>query len=172
MSSADDLLECASKSPRPLFKDRHNFVPLPYRGVSVQTYNGSMTEHEIANCFLGRETYRRTEFIVLRSSDGKSAVIAVDASNREDLFAPIVHVEVLALPDNCSYLRDPIPIVLTHRLLPRSPSSTTLAKTVPLSAKENTITSISSIILVPWCSRSSKSLPPSRQNSSIWSATF
>src|SRR3984893_7328244 len=107
MSSADDLLECASKSPRPLFKDRHNFVPLPYRGVSVQTYNGSMTEHEIANCFLGRETYRRTEFIVLRSSDGKSAVIAVDASNREDLFAPIVHVEVLALPDNCSYLRDP-----------------------------------------------------------------
>lgn len=107
MSSADDLLECASKSPRPLFKDRHNFVPLPYRGVSVQAYSDSMTEHEIANSFLGRETYRRTEFIVLRASDGGHAVIAVDASDREALFAPIVHVEVLALPDACFYVRDP-----------------------------------------------------------------
>jgi hypothetical protein len=92
---------------RPLFKDRLNFVPLPYRGVSVQAFDGPMTEQGIVASFLGRETYRRTEFIVLRAPDGRYAVIAVDALNREDLFAPIVHVEVLGLPDTCAYLHDP-----------------------------------------------------------------
>jgi hypothetical protein len=106
MAAADSLVARHAKSHRPLFKDRLNFVPLPYRGVSVQAYDGPMTEHGIARSFLGREIYRRTEFIVLRAPDGQHAVIAVDAANREALFAPIVHVEVLALPDSCSFLRD------------------------------------------------------------------
>ena len=105
--ASDDVLVSGAESSRTLFKDRKNFVPLPYRGVSVQAYDGPMTEGGIAGYFLGRETYRRTEFIVLRASDGGHAVISVDASNREALFAPIVHLEVLALPDSCSYLRDP-----------------------------------------------------------------
>lgn len=107
MPASDSLITRKVKPARPLFKDRLNFVPLPYRGVSVQAYDGPMTEQGIAASFLGRETYRRTEFIVLRAPDGRYAVIAVDASNRADLFAPIVHVEVLALPDTCTYLRDP-----------------------------------------------------------------
>jgi hypothetical protein len=107
VSASDALFVPAAKSHRPLFKDRRNFVPLPYRGVSVQAYDGPMTEQGIARWFLGRETYRRTEFIVLRAPDKQNAVIAVDASNREALFAPIVHVEVLALPETCCYLRDP-----------------------------------------------------------------
>lgn len=92
---------------RLFFKDRLNFVPLPYRGVSLQAFDGPMTEQGIVASFLGRETYRRTEFIVLRAPDGRYAVIAVDALNREDLFAPIVHVEVLGLPDTCAYFHDP-----------------------------------------------------------------
>jgi hypothetical protein len=96
-----------SNSLRPLFKDRLNVVPLPYRGVSVQAYDGPMTETGIASHFLGRETYRRTEFIVLKAPSGEHAVIAVDAADREPLFAPIVHVEILALPDACFYARDP-----------------------------------------------------------------
>ncbi len=107
MSSASGLRPTKAKTVRPLFKERLNVVPLPYRGVSVQAYDGPMTERGIVSHFLGRETYRRTEFIVLRAHDGRHAVIAVDASNREALFAPIMHVEVLALPDACTYLRDP-----------------------------------------------------------------
>jgi hypothetical protein len=56
---------------------------------------------------MGKETYRRTEFIVLRAPNGGHAVIAVDASDREPLFAPIDHVEVLSMPDTCAYVRDP-----------------------------------------------------------------
>jgi len=107
MPAAAGLLAPDPKSSHPLFKDRLNVVPLPYRGVSVQAYDGPMTEHGIASHFLGRETYRRTEFIVLRASGGGHAVIAVDAADREPLFAPIEHVEVLALPDTCFYVRDP-----------------------------------------------------------------
>jgi hypothetical protein len=107
LPASEGLVARKAQSPCPLFKNRLNFVPLPYRGVSVQAYDGPMTELGIVNAFLGREAYRRTEFIVLQTEDQRHAVIAVDASNREDLFAPIVHVEVLALPDTCIYLRDP-----------------------------------------------------------------
>jgi hypothetical protein len=107
LPASDSLVARKARAARPLFKDRLNFVPLPYRGVSVQSYDGPMTATGIVASFLGRETYRRTEFIVLRADVDQHAVIAVDALNREDLFAPIVHVEVLALPDTCAYLRDP-----------------------------------------------------------------
>ena len=73
-----------------------NIVPLPYRGVSVQNYDGPMTREGVVSHFTGRETYRRTEFIVLRAKSDQFAVIAVDAVDREPLFSPIAHVEVLA----------------------------------------------------------------------------
>lgn len=96
-----------AKAEYTLLASKTNLVPLPYRGVSVQTYVGPMTKDAIVNHFLGRETYRRTEFIVLKAPDGGRAVIAVDACDRGPLFAPIDHVEVLALPESCVYVRDP-----------------------------------------------------------------
>lgn len=107
MPASARLLASDPISSRPLLKDRLNVVPLPYRGVSVQAYHGPLTADGITSHFLGRETYRRTEFIVLKAPDGAHAVIAVDAVDREPLFAPIDHVEVLALPDTCFYVRDP-----------------------------------------------------------------
>jgi len=89
------------------FAHEFNIVPLPYRGVSVQNYDGPMTREDVVSHFTGRETYRRTEFIVLRAKGDQFAVIAVDALDREPLFSPIAHVEVLALPDSCVYVRDP-----------------------------------------------------------------
>jgi len=106
MAASTSPLPFEAKSSHPSFKDSFNVVPLPYRGVSVQAYDGPMTEEGITGRFLGRETYRRTEFIVLRAPDGGHAVIAVGALDREPLFAPIAHVEVLALPDACHYVRD------------------------------------------------------------------
>ena len=64
-------------------------MPLPYRGVSVQPYDGEMTEAAIVAQLLGREAYRRTEFIVLRGPQDQYAVVAVTARDREPLFSPI-----------------------------------------------------------------------------------
>jgi len=96
-----------AENARHLFKNSFNVVPLPYRGVSVQPYDGPMTEEGIIARFLGRETYRRTEFIVLRAPDGGCAVIAVEAVDRQPLFSPISHVEVLALSSACHFVHDP-----------------------------------------------------------------
>lgn len=90
----------------PLLRDRRNVVELPYRGVSVQPYEGAMTEPAIKAHLLGREAYRRTNVIVLRGADGAYALAAIGAANRETLFAPIEHVEVLALPESCRFVID------------------------------------------------------------------
>ena len=80
-----------------------NFVPLPYRRVSVQPYQGKMTEPAIRAHLMGRETYRRTDFIVLRKG-GDTAVVEVTAPDRQSLFSPIDGVRVLALPDKCLFV--------------------------------------------------------------------
>ena len=83
-----------------------NLVPLPYRRVSVQPYAGEMTEAAIRQHLMGRETYRRTDFVVLRKDDA-TAVVAVTAPDRQSLFSPIDSVEVLALPDTCVFAELP-----------------------------------------------------------------
>jgi hypothetical protein len=83
-----------------------NFVPLPYRRVSVQPYVGEMTEAAIRQHLMGRETYRRTDFVVLRKDDA-TAVVAVTAPDRQSLFSPIDSVEVLALPDTSVFAELP-----------------------------------------------------------------
>ena len=88
------------------YRDKKNVVPIPYRGTSVQNYAGEMTEKAIQSAFLGKEAYRRTEFIVLKGSDNKTAVVAIQKSDYEPLFSNITHVEVLGLPDNCTYIND------------------------------------------------------------------
>lgn len=80
-----------------------NFVPLPYRRVSVQPYAGEMTEKAIRSHLMGREAYRRTDFIVLRKGE-ETAVVEVTAPDRESLFSPIDGVRVLALPPRCTFL--------------------------------------------------------------------
>jgi len=80
-----------------------NLVPLPYRRVSVQHYDGPMTEHAIKELLLSREAYRRTDFIVLRGNEGETALVAITRSESEPLFSQITSVELLALPDTCVY---------------------------------------------------------------------
>lgn len=92
---------------KPKLRGTRNLTPLPYRGVSVQPYAGEMTEAAIVAQLLGRETYRRTEFIVLRGPQAQYAVVAVTARDRGPLFSPIDSVEALALPDDCVYIKDP-----------------------------------------------------------------
>jgi hypothetical protein len=71
-----------------------------------------MTEDAITAWLLGREAYRRTDFIVLRQ-DGENAVVAITRVGKpsdlsdEPLFSPITSVEVLALPETCVYAELP-----------------------------------------------------------------
>lgn len=84
-----------------------NLVPLPYRRVSVQRHGGPLVAGAIVAHFLGREAYRRTDYVVLRGEGEATAVIAITRTNDVDLFSPIADVEVLALPDTCRYVCSP-----------------------------------------------------------------
>jgi hypothetical protein len=80
-----------------------NFICRPYRGVSVQHWDGPLEEGAVKEVLLAREAYRRTEFIVIRSGP-ETAVVAVTCSSQEALFNPVVDVEWLAGPDDCTYV--------------------------------------------------------------------
>lgn len=84
-----------------------NLVPLPYRRVSVQRYNGPMTADAIRRLLLSREAYRRTDFIVLRGVGTETAVVAITRAENEPLFSQITSVEVLALPETCVFVQRP-----------------------------------------------------------------
>jgi len=90
---------------QPALLSRTNVVPSAYRGVSVSHERGmdGLRDH-----FLGREAYRRTRFIVARDDAGATAVLRDEKESTGPLFSPIVDVEVLAGPDECAYVEDPL----------------------------------------------------------------
>jgi hypothetical protein len=86
-----------------------NLVPGQYRKVSVATVDaGALTGEGLSAHFLGREVYRHTRFVVVRSAQGEAtAVVEVDHPDDGALFAPVRSVEVLALPHECACVVDP-----------------------------------------------------------------
>lgn len=83
----------------------YNLVPLPYRHVSVQPYDGPMTEMAIVAHLLGKDSYRRTRYVILEQG-GRCAVAAVKRVSEKPLFSSITEVMVLALPDTCLLVED------------------------------------------------------------------
>lgn len=81
-----------------------NFICRPYRGVSVQHWDGPLEEAAVTEVLLAREAYRRTEFVVLRAAGGATALVRLTCSGQEALFNPITAVEWLAGPDGCRYV--------------------------------------------------------------------
>lgn len=110
-------------------KQRRNFVPLPYRCVSFQPYEGSMAADSIAEYVLSREVYRRTDIIILHNDSQEYAVAAVQRASSDILFTTVEKVEILALPDDCIFINDPetdpgnpsalAKIALKHRVTPQ-----------------------------------------------------
>ncbi len=86
-----------------------NLVPLPYRNVSVQPYDGAMTRAGLESHLLGKEAYRRTEYVVLRAPAGGVAVVALHRAPGAPgaLFSRIEGIEVLALPESCRWANLP-----------------------------------------------------------------
>jgi hypothetical protein len=83
-----------------------NLVPGKYRGVAVAHVVGRLDEPSLRRHFLGRETYRRTRFIVVRNGDD-TAIIRVRKQSNQPLFAAITDVQLIAAAEECAYLHCP-----------------------------------------------------------------
>jgi hypothetical protein len=83
-----------------------NLVPARYRSVSVADVEVDLTEPALSSLLVGREAYRRTTYIVARRGD-RAALVRVQKASEEELFSPILTLEILAGPDECALVADP-----------------------------------------------------------------
>jgi hypothetical protein len=102
-----------------------NVVPRRYRDVSVAEIDRPLDAASLREHLLGRDSYRRTRFIIARHAE-QTAVVRVDRATDEPLFSPITAVEVLALPHECTLLRLPdvdtaVPSALAGAALAHAP---------------------------------------------------
>jgi hypothetical protein len=78
----------------------------PYRGLSVQEVGFPLTERAVLRYLQGREVYRRTDYLALRSG-GETALVAVRKESLEPLFSPVLEARVLAGPDETAWVVSP-----------------------------------------------------------------
>jgi hypothetical protein len=83
-----------------------NLVPRRYRGVSIAKVDVPLTSVGLRDHFIGREAYRRTEYIVARRAE-ETAVVRVRKDSDLPLFSPIVEVEMLSAPDETAFVHAP-----------------------------------------------------------------
>jgi hypothetical protein len=103
-----------------------NVVPGAYRGVSVCHVDIALDEPTLRRHFLGREAYRRTRFLVVRDQRGGTALLRVAKQSDAPLFSPIIDMDLVAGPADCSYLVDAeadtaVPSVLGRVAVQRAP---------------------------------------------------
>jgi hypothetical protein len=83
-----------------------NTISRPYRGLSVQEVEVPLTATGLVPFLLGREVYRRTDYLVLRNG-GRTALVAVRKQSLEPLFSPVIEARVLAGPDEVVSVSSP-----------------------------------------------------------------
>jgi hypothetical protein len=83
-----------------------NTIARPYRGASVQEVTVPLTEADLLRFLLGREVYRRTEYLVLRNGDA-TAMVRVRKASEAPLFSPVVEARVLAIPGQTAWIEAP-----------------------------------------------------------------
>ena len=81
-----------------------NFMPLPYRRVSYQPADFPLTDAGLRT-IVGRDAYRRTEFVVFHDREGV-AVAAVETADRQPLFSPITRAAWLSPPARTRFVVD------------------------------------------------------------------
>ena len=83
-----------------------NTLTRPYRGLSAQEADIDLRdEAAIAHYILGREVYRRTEWLLLSNGDDR-ALIEVRKESFDPLFSPVIEARVLALPHRIVWIED------------------------------------------------------------------
>jgi len=83
-----------------------NLTPSRYRGVAIAHVDFTLDTSALEAFFLGREVYRRTEYVVVVSGND-NALIQVEKASEEPLFSPVTQVEVIATPTETVLIRDP-----------------------------------------------------------------
>jgi hypothetical protein len=78
----------------------------PYRSLSVQEVDVPLTQEALLGHLVGREVYRRTEFLALRRG-ADVALVAVRPESTEPLFSPVVDARVLAGPGEALWVASP-----------------------------------------------------------------
>jgi hypothetical protein len=82
-----------------------NTITRPYRGLSVQEIDVDLTEDRLLDHLMGREVYRRTEYLALRHRE-RVALVQVRKESLVPLFSPVVEARVLAGPDQTAWIED------------------------------------------------------------------
>ena len=83
-----------------------NTITRPYRGLSVQEVEVPLTELDLVPYLLGREVYRRTDYLLLRNGLA-SALVGVRKESDTSLFSPVVEARVLAGPAEVVFVQSP-----------------------------------------------------------------
>lgn len=83
-----------------------NTITRPYRGLSVQEVDVELTEVALVDLLLGRDVYRRTDFLLLHRNDDW-ALVAVEKASTIPLFSPVVSVRLLAGPKQLLMIDSP-----------------------------------------------------------------
>lgn len=83
-----------------------NLMARPYRGLSVQEVDVPLTELDLVPFLLGREVYRRSDYLALRHG-GETALVAVRRASDEPLFSPVVEARILAGPEETVWIHSP-----------------------------------------------------------------
>jgi hypothetical protein len=83
-----------------------NTISRPYRGLSIQDVDVSLCPADLIAFLLGREVYRRTNYLVLRNGEN-SALVEVRKASETPLFSPVVDARVLAGPESTVFVREP-----------------------------------------------------------------
>ncbi len=78
----------------------------PYRGLSVQHVDEVPHPDFMREHLTGREVYRRTDYIALIHGEAVG-LAAVARAQSDDLFVPVVDVEVWSGPDRTQLIEDP-----------------------------------------------------------------
>jgi hypothetical protein len=84
----------------------NNLVPGRDRAVALCELDGPLTDESVRRHLMGREAYFRTRFVVARHGT-QVAVALVRRSDQEQLFAPIVDIQILASPDESVFVVAP-----------------------------------------------------------------
>lgn len=84
-----------------------NEISRPYRGLSVQECDLPLEdESAVIDHLIGREVYRRTEWLLLRNGSDV-ALAAVRKASDEPLFSPVVEARLLAAPSRMRWIESP-----------------------------------------------------------------
>lgn len=80
-------------------------MPLPYRRVSVQSFEGSITPESLLNYFIGKEAFMATDYIVVKGQG--TAVLQIEKEKKQNaLFSKIISIDVIASPNDCLFVVD------------------------------------------------------------------